>query len=457
MATKVSSNFIANGAVGSVHLASGAVVEAKIGTAAVTEAKLADGAVVAAKIGAGAVVEAALATGAVTSAKLGASAVEEAAIAADAVTTAKIIDGAITSAKLDTGAVDTAALGTDAVTSDKIVDGAVTAGKIDAAAVGTTELADGSVTSAKLDAGVLAGVLQSKVIGKSVMSTLGAAPNDVSANVKTLLGFDTVAGVDGAGTTKGKVALLEGTDINISTHVIADPTTQVFGRVKIASLSGSEIVDANGNEVWGAITCSARTTAGTYRLRFYSGTWGDTGTPYTMAEDFLFSYREIFDLDDMPTWGDESVFVDKGAAALAPGQVDTSLLQSNAVTTAKITDSAVTTAKIVDGAVTAAKLASGIITSAALNSSVVNRLGGGWDAVSKFVGDGSTTTFDLGHADVDMDEEAVLVVADGIVLEISEDFTFSNNTGTGGVDQIVFTSAPATSVRVAVRYRRTSL
>jgi hypothetical protein len=447
MATKVSSSFIGNGAISAIHLAADAVETAKIADAAVTEAKLADGSVVAAKIGAEAVGESAIGTGAVTATKLGAGAVEETAIAADAVTTAKIIDGAITSAKLDTGAVDTAALGTDAVTSDKIAAGSVTAGKIDAAAVGTTELADGSVTAEKLSGDVLAGVLASKLTGRSVMSMIETSPANTSVNVKALLGFDVAAGVDGAGAVKGKVALLEGTDINLATHQIADGATQVFGRVKIASLSGNEILDATGNEVWGVITCSARTTGGTYRLRFYSGVWGDVCAPYTMAEGFLFSYKEIFDLDDMPTWGDDAVFVDKGAAVLAPGQVDASLLASDAVTTDKIAD----------GAVTGEKLASGLISSSSLSSAVKARIGGGWDAITKFVGDGTTTTFDLGHADVDFDEESVLVVADGVVLEITEDFTFSSNSGTGGVDQIVFTSALAVDVRCAVRYRRTSL
>lgn len=447
MATKVSSGFIANSAIAAVHLAADAVETAKIADAAVTEAKLADGAVVAAKIGAGAVGESALDNGAVTAGKLGVGAVEESALASDAVTTAKVADGAITSAKLDTGAVDTAAIADDAVTTLKIAAGAITSDKIDTAAVGSDQIADGSVTAAKLDGDVLAGVLASKVIGKSVMSAMEIAPNAPDINVKTLLGFNSVAGVDGAGTTKGKVALLEGTDINITTHEIASSGTQTYGRVKIASLDGNEIVDASGNEVWGVITCSARTTAGTYRLRFYSGTWGEVCAPYTMTEGFLFSYRQIFDLSDMPTWGDESVFVDKGAAQLAPGQVDETLLAADAVTTVKIAD----------GAVTADKLASGLISSTSLSSAVKNRIGGGWDAITKFVGDGSTTTFDLGHADVDFDEEAVLVVADGIVLEITEDFTFSNNSGTGGVDQIQFTSAPAVDVRVAVRYRRTSL
>jgi hypothetical protein len=447
MGTKITSQFIANAAVLEANIADGAVASAKIAAGAVIEAALADSAVATAKLADSGVTSAKLADGAVTAAKLGADAVEEAAIAADAVTTNKIADGAVTAAKLDTGAVDTAALATDAVTSDKIAAGAVGAGKIDAAAVGTTELADGSVTAEKLSGDVLSGVLASKLVGKSVMSMLETAPNANSVNVKSLLSFDTVAGVDGAGAVKGKVALLEGTDINLTTHQMADGSTQVFGRVKIASLSGSEIVDGEGNEVWGVITCSARTTSGTYRLRFYSGTWGDVCTPYTMAEGFLFSYREIFDLDDMPTWGDESVFVDKGAAVLAPGQVDASLLASDAVTTVKIAD----------GAVTAEKLASGLISSSSLSSAVKNRIGGGWDAVTKFLGDGSTTTFDLGHADVDFDEEAVLVVADGVVLELSEDFTFSNNSGTGGVDQIVFTSALAADVRCAVRYRRTSL
>ena len=309
------------------------------------------------------------------------------------------------------------------------------------------------------------------------MSTVESAPSATSLDVKTLLSFDSAAGVAGDGSSKGKVVLLEGDDFNVGTDTVLSVTSQLFARVKIASLENDEILDSGGNEVWGVITCSARTTAGTYVLRFYSGTYGDSCTPFTMNVGFNYLYSEIFDLADMPVWGNSGVFVDKAAAQLVAGQIGATELASGAVTTAKLATGAVTgdqiagaavtsgkigtaavgESKIQDSAVSGPNIASAAVSSDKLHADLKVRVGGGWDAISKLVGDASTTTFDLGHYDVDMDEEAVLVVADGIVLEKTEDYTFSDNTGTAGVDQIVFVSAPATGVRVAVRYRRISL
>jgi len=99
------------------------------------------------------------------------------------------------------------------------------------------------------------------------------------------------------------------------------------------------------------------------------------------------------------------------------------------------------------------------ITSGLLSAGVAGRLGGKWDGVSKFSGTGAATTFDLGHTDVDLTELGTLVTVDGIIQEFGagNDFTFSDNTGAGGVDQIVFEYTPQSSAKIIVRYRRTTL
>lgn len=136
----VTSDKIADGAVGSDHLGSGAVATAKIADGAVTEDKLGSGAVTVNKIGAGAVATAKLADGAVTTAKINSGAVSTVKIADGAVTTDKIADANVTNGKLASNAVTTA----------KINDGAVSGAKIASGAVGTGNLADGAVTPAKM-------------------------------------------------------------------------------------------------------------------------------------------------------------------------------------------------------------------------------------------------------------------------------------------------------------------
>jgi len=42
-------------------------------------------------------------------------------------------------------------------------------------------------------------------------------------------------------------------------------------------------------------------------------------------------------------------------------------------------------------------------------------------------------------------------------LGADNDYTFSDNTGAGGVDQIVFASNPASGAKLAVFYRRTGI
>ena len=67
-------------------------------------------------------------------------------------------------------------------------------------------------------------------------------------------------------------------------------------------------------------------------------------------------------------------------------------------------------------------------------------------------GDNSTTLFDLSSANVDPDSVNVLVGGAAVY-----DFTISEGTGTGGVDQIQFGTAPATGTdNVAVQYKLTT-
>jgi hypothetical protein len=107
--TRVNTNGITDGAVGTTDLADGAVTEGKLGAAAVTTNKVADGAVTTGKVADGAVTEGKLGASAVTTGKIADSSITTAKIAAGAVVTADLADAAVTTAKLafDGGALTT--------------------------------------------------------------------------------------------------------------------------------------------------------------------------------------------------------------------------------------------------------------------------------------------------------------------------------------------------------------
>jgi len=70
-----------------------------------------------------------------------------------------------------------------------------------------------------------------------------------------------------------------------------------------------------------------------------------------------------------------------------------------------------------------------------------------WDWVGQ--GDTSTTTFTLAHTDVD--SSSLKVYLDGTLTTA---YTFSDGTGAGGKDQIIFSSAPGEKVAITATYTR---
>jgi len=329
--------------------------------------------------------------------------------------------------------------------------------------VTTSKLADASITGAKLAADAKASALQSKLVGRWVQVAEQASPSASTMNVKTLLGFDSAAGVDPEGVAKGKDALLEaanGNEFNTTTGKVGANARARSSKVPIMDASGDAIVDSVGREVWGVISCSARTTAGSYTLRFFSGEFGSgTEIAYTMASPFVFAYAQIFDLNDMPVWDDATVaMVDKSAAQLAAGQIVTSLLAADAVTSAKLSssaaddsaravstnhvkDSAISSTKIANGAVVAGKYAAGSIANADMADSAVSgaKIANGGVSAGKYAA-GSIATADIADDAVDAGKlkDSVATDADRAVttnhirnLAITNDKIASSTIGAG--------------------------
>jgi hypothetical protein len=108
--------------------------------AAIDASDLADGIISTTKI----------ADSAVSSAKIGTGAVGSTQLADNSVTTSKIADSNVTAAKIANGAVGTTQLADSAVTTVKISDANVTADKIASSAITETKIADNAVTTNKI-------------------------------------------------------------------------------------------------------------------------------------------------------------------------------------------------------------------------------------------------------------------------------------------------------------------
>lgn len=196
----------------------------------------------------------------------------------------------------------------------------------------------GSVSGSNMSAGAKQSALQSKVVGKAVQSAEQPSPAATTLVVTTLLGFDVNAGVDPLGTTKGKGCLLEaagGVEYNTTTNKVGANAQAVASKWGCYDANGDAIVDGTGQEVWAIITATARTIAGVYTLRFYSGEFGSgSEAPYNMAQAFVFQYGSLFDLDDQPTWASDRVgLVDAEGAQIAPGSITDNLIANSGITT----------------------------------------------------------------------------------------------------------------------------
>lgn len=138
------------GIVNSDNIASGAVVNAKLGSLAVDAAKIAANAVTSAKLAADAVVTTSINDNAVTSAKLAAGAVVTTSIAANVVTSAKLASYSVVTTSVATNAITSVELAANAIVTTSITANVVTSAKLAADAVVTTSIANLAVTNAKI-------------------------------------------------------------------------------------------------------------------------------------------------------------------------------------------------------------------------------------------------------------------------------------------------------------------
>ena len=147
---------VADGAIGTDHLADRAVTSAKLGVAAVLEANLGPRVVGAGELKNDAVTGGAIRDAAVTSTKVKDEAIVGPKLAPGAVTAGKVAAGAIGADQLAADAVTADALAASAVTADALAASAVTADALADAAVTADALAASAVTADKVELGVIA-------------------------------------------------------------------------------------------------------------------------------------------------------------------------------------------------------------------------------------------------------------------------------------------------------------
>ncbi|MFG0318309.1 MAG: hypothetical protein ACF8XB_13620, partial [Planctomycetota bacterium JB042] len=154
------------------ELADGAVDTAAIQTGAVTGAKILDGSIAGGDLAANTIGDAQITDDALTAASLATNSVGASELADDAVDTAAIQDGAVTGAKIG-----------DTLTDAQIQDDALTAASLAPNSVGASELADGAVDGAAI---ALNAVTSTKIQDGTI----------VHADVDTTNGSWTVTGFD---------------------------------------------------------------------------------------------------------------------------------------------------------------------------------------------------------------------------------------------------------------------
>lgn len=304
----------------------------------------------------------------------------------------------------DAGSIATADIGDSQVTSGKIAGDAIDGSKIADNAVDSEHIASGAIDGAHLSSDAKSSALSSKKLIQLVASVDLTDPEANNVTISsfpetTEFPFSTTAGVIADGSVTGIAVLLEVSAGNSGqAHGFNTNSNKVwggqFGRyaAQVYTTDGEEVIDpATGNKVWAIITASARTTGGTYKIRFYSDEWSTASgelvlsNPYTMSTAYFLRYAVVTNVNDMAidALRGDTASLSKAAAGILGSSIGTAELENDAVTAdkiadgaiddaAKLADSVVSTAKIADGAISTDKLADSAVTEAKILDSSVS-------------------------------------------------------------------------------------
>ena len=142
-------------AVGTDHIKSLSVTDAKLATGAVTGLKIPNNTITTSHIVDSTITDSDLANNAVTNLKIANLAVTNSKIATDAITEVKIADGAVTNNKLAANSITSDKILLDIIVAEDLAANSVTFSELQDDAVRTAKIQDGAVTAVKLAAGVI--------------------------------------------------------------------------------------------------------------------------------------------------------------------------------------------------------------------------------------------------------------------------------------------------------------
>lgn len=508
------------GAVETAKIADAAITEGKLGSGAVTAAKIGSGAVETDKLAALAVTAAKLADGSVETAKIGAGAVTESKLADGAVATAKIAAGAVTAGKLASASVGTSALIDANVTTAKLASAAVSPEKADLTAEWTFSAGKlkTSMAATPADADVVThAYLQSYARGVSWKESVRAAhfsagaydPLTVAPGTSfggvtlaegdrflwgSSLGGATAAGVyvvgssasfrapdfDAPNEIKGSAVFVrEGNSADTGFICTNDTVTIGTTGITFTQFTGLGQVTAGngltktGNTMDVAVGNGVQILSDAVALKLNASNPGLNLDGNGLSAKVKANGGITLDANGLSISTANGVQVDGGGfvsvklnasnPGLAADGAGLSVLLDGAdaiessgiglkvktggISASKLAANAVETAKVADGAITYAKLAADV--KAAIGKA---------DHGMTFIATNGQTTFNLGHADADGAFGSMMVYLNGRLQLVGagNDYTFSDNTGPSGVDQVVFTFALKADDFVAVVYGRTA-
>ena len=255
---------IADGAVGSAAIASGAVDTSELATDAVTQAKVASGAIGTTELASDAVTAAKVAENAITPAALnvagngtngqflrsdGDGSMSWANVSAGGGGGGTPADGSITTAKLANGAVSNAKIANDAVTAAKVADNAIGAPALNVSGNGTAGQflrsdGDGSMTWASVSGGGSGG---GPTLGTAVTPNAGAEAIDFTGIPSTVNSIDiTMIGLSldrkAAVTDDYQFGIQLGTSGGLETDIYGGRDLEILGSVRQSYVAFSGLV-----------------------------------------------------------------------------------------------------------------------------------------------------------------------------------------------------------------------
>lgn len=404
---------IADGAITSSKITTGAVTAGKIAAGSITSAEIAADTITANNIAAGAITAVEIATDTITANNIAAGAIGATEIAAGAITAGKIAAGAITATEIATDTITAKNIAAGAIGATEIAAGAITAGKIAAGSITSTEIAASTITGDKIAASTITSdVIASNAITTSKLTigdlsvlaengdfekgdvgwtmpeiTEGVILNDAvnSKSGNYVLRLSKATGV-GAARNNLSITTIPGEQFYAEAHIKCTGTATAYVRIRGKNAAGAEVETPGGNVVSSAtytLSSVSATVSSASSVNVEIVIAGGTGYVYV---DMVKMYRKS-----------DGVMIEDGAitaAKIATGTITATQIATDTITSSNIAAGAITATEIAAAAITGAKIAAGTITASniATNTITANEIAASTITGSKIAADAITSS-----------------------------------------------------------------